>query len=307
MKILLRIIVIFALGMAGIVGYMVSFEADYIYAPERELARNPTAVGLNFRTEHLKTSDSVNLSAWYMPKANARFTLLHLHGNGGNMSSRLKQYRRWHDMGLAVLAIDYRGYGESEGTPSEAGLYADAQAAWKLLTVTYGIPSQHIIIAGRSLGCAVAAHLATTVKPAGLALEVPFSNLPDMSAAYYPWLPLRWFVHSQFDVETAVRSNHAPLLVISATADKIIPAGMAERVYESANAAAKSKPSAASNTSESTQKTPPHAIHSILSGGHNDFDTISQAAYIRLWQRWLDSLKPRQPVNWVFNQQNPHS
>jgi len=297
MKILLRIIAIFALGMGGIIGYMVSFENNYIYAPERAIAHTPAAVGLNFRSEHLKTSDGVNLSAWYMPKANARFTLLHLYGNGGNMSSRLKQYRRWHDMGLAVLAIDYRGYGKSEGTPGEAGLYADAQAAWKLLTVKYGLPSQHIIIAGRSLGCAVAAQLASRVNPAGLALEVPFTNLPDMSAAFYPWLPLRWFVHSQFDVEKAVRNNHAPLLIISATADKIIPAGMAERVYEAAKTA--------SNTGKPAQQTRPPVIYSMLSGGHNDFDSISRAAYTRLWQRWLDSLKPRQPLNWVFNQQNP--
>ncbi len=292
MKILLRVLIVFVFGLSGIVAYMVGFEKDYIYFPEREVMRNPAEVGLRFRVERLKTSDGVTLNGWYMPHTNARFTLLHLHGNRGNMGDRIKQYRRWHDMGLAVLAIDYRGYGQSEGEPGEAGLYADAQAAWKLLTGKYGIPPQNIIIAGRSLGCAVAAQLVaqlpTQVKPAGLALEVPFTSLPDMSAAHYPWLPLRWFVRSRFDVEAAVRKVQVPLLLISATADKVIPAGMAERVYV-----------AAGGNKKGAGK---QVIHSVLSGGHNNFDSISQSAYFRLWQRWLNSLTPLKPVEWVLRE-----
>jgi len=281
MKILLRLCIIMALGIGGIVAYMASFENDYIYFPDRELAQTPNDVGLVFRNISFKSEDGVVLHGWYMPYPHARFTLLHLHGNGGNMSNRIHQYRLWHAMGLAVFAFDYRGYGKSEGAPNEAGLYADAKAAWSLLIKERGLAPGEIIIAGRSLGCAVAAKLATEVNPVGLALETPFTNIPDMSEAYYPWLPLRWFVKSHLDTEAAVRQSEAPLLLISAESDEIIPEGMADRVF-------------------AAHKGP--KTRGVLPGGHNDFDVVSKRPYFRLWLGWLNTLKAVKPgsAQWVW-------
>jgi len=280
MKTLFRLLFILLTGIGAIVTYMVSFENDYIYCPDRTLVQTPHHAGLTFRDVSFNSEDGVILHGWYMPHAHPRFTLLHLHGNGGNMSNRINQYRRWHAMGLAVFAFDYRGYGQSEGAPNEAGLYADAQAAWKLLIQQHGLKPADIIIAGRSLGCAVAARLATTVNPAGLALEAPFTNIPDMSEAYYPWLPLRWFVKTQLDTEAAVRASSAPLLLISARSDEIIPAGMADRVFTAH---------------------PGPKLRGRLAGGHNNFATVSERPYVRLWLHWLHSLKTRQtaPALWV--------
>ncbi len=283
MKILFRLLAILLLGIGGAVAYMVSFENGYIYFPDREMAQTPHDAGLAFRNVSFKSGDGVTLNGWYMPYAHARFTLLHLHGNGGNMSHRINQYRRWHAMGLAVFAFDYRGYGTSAGAPSEAGLYLDAKAAWALLIKTRGLAPGNIIIAGRSLGCAVAARLAADVHPAGLALEAPFTNIPDMSQAYYPWLPLRWFVKTQFDTEAAVREAKTPLLLISAQSDEIIPAGMADRVFAAH---------------------PGQKLRGKLPGGHNDFDAVSERPYVRLWQLWLNSLKTVKlaPAQWVRGQ-----
>ncbi len=280
MKILLRLIVMLLLVIGGSVTYMVSFESDYIYFPDREIKQTSQDVGLDFREINFKTEDGITLHGWYMPHAHASFTLLHLHGNGGNMSNRLHQYQRWHALGLAVFAFDYRGYGDSEGSPSEAGFYTDAKAAWLLLMQKSGLTPAKIIIAGRSLGCAVAAKLAADVNPAGLALEVPFTSIPDMSAANYPWLPLRWFVKTHFDTEAAVRQSKVPLLLISAQSDEIIPEGMAGRIF-----AAHHGPK----------------LRGALPGGHNDFETVSKYTYFKLWQRWLNSLKivKPAPVQWV--------
>jgi len=280
MKMLFRLLFILLIGVSAIVAYMVSFENDYIYFPDRTLVQTPHNTGLAFRNVSFKSEDGLTLHGWYMPHAHARFTLLHLHGNGGNMSNRINQYRRWHAMGLAVFAFDYRGYGNSEGAPDEAGLYADAQAAWNLLIQKRGLKPADIIIAGRSLGCAVAARLATTVNPAGLALEAPFTNIPDMSEAYYPWLPLRWFVKTQLDTEAAVRESSAPLLLISAQSDEIIPHDMADRVFAAH---------------------PGPKLRGILPGGHNNFAAVSERPYVRLWLRWLYSLKALQaaPALWV--------
>jgi len=260
--------------------WMLSHESDYIYFPDRELQQTPAAVGLGFRNVRFSTDDGVILHGWYMPHPHARFTLLHLHGNGGNISNRIAQYRRWHAMGLSVFAFDYRGYGLSEGTPSEEGLHKDALAAWTLLQ-QHSAPTHGIIIAGRSLGCAVAARLAAEVKPVGLALEAPFTNLPDMTAATYPWLPLRWFVHTRLDTEAALKVQHTPLLLISAADDEIIPDWMADHIFTAAN-----QPK----------------LHASLPGGHNDFDSVSERAYLKLWRQWLSelSVKPPAPAQWVM-------
>ncbi|PIS18411.1 MAG: alpha/beta hydrolase [Zetaproteobacteria bacterium CG12_big_fil_rev_8_21_14_0_65_55_1124] len=269
MKFLLRLIVILAIAMSGTVAYMITNESDYIFFPEKTITQTPQAAGLHFTEQTFQTTDGVTLHGWYMPQRNASFTLLHMHGNAGNMSDRIEQYRRWQAMGLSVFAFDYRGYGKSDGAPDEAGLYEDARAAWKLLTGTFGIAPQRIIIAGRSLGGSVAAQLASEVKPAGLALEVPFTSIPDMSADHYPWLPLRWLVKNRFDTEQALGKIKVPLLLISAREDEIVPGWMEDRLF-------------AADTGEK--------LRGKLPGGHNDFDSISQGPYIKLWQIWLDSL-----------------
>ena len=271
MKILLRLIAMLAIAVGGSVAYMITNESAYIFFPERAITQTPQAAGLPFTEQTFQTSDGITLHGWYMPHRNASFTLLHMHGNAGNMSDRIEQYRRWHAMGLSVFAFDYRGYGKSDGVPNEAGLYEDARAAWKLLTGTLGIAPQRIIIAGRSLGCSVAAQLASEVTPAGLALEVPFTSIPDMSAEQYPWLPLRWLVKNRFDTEQALGKVKVPLLLISAREDEIVPGWMDERLFEA----------------DSGEK-----LRGKLSGGHNDFDSISKGPYIKLWKIWLGSLTP---------------
>ena len=280
MKMLMRLLVICVLAMTGSVFYITHYENDYIYHPDSAVAQTPRAVSLNFREVSFHAADGIALHGWFMPHPHARFTLLHLHGNAGNISHRLRLYRRWHALGLSVFAFDYRGFGRSEGSPSEAGLQADAEAAWHWLVHTRGIAPEHIIIAGRSLGCAVAAQLAQAVRPAGLALEAPFTSIPDMAAAYYPWLPLRRFVKTRFNTVAAAGRSHASLLLISAKNDEIIPAGMAERVFNAH---------------------PGPKMHAALAGGHNDFDVISRHKYFRLWQQWLNSLKTpdAKPVQWI--------
>lgn len=281
MKILvLRLLLILALAVGTSVAYMIANEANYIYFPEREITQTPQAVGMAFSEHRFQTSDGVKLHGWYMPQPGASFTLLHMHGNAGNISNRIEQYRRWHAMGLAVFAFDYRGYGKSDGLPDEAGLYEDARAAWTLLTGKFGLSPKRIIIAGRSLGSSVAAQLASEVTPAGLALEVPFTSIPDMSADQYPWLPLRWFVKNQFDTERALSKVKAPLLLISAREDELVPDWMEAQLFAASSG---------------------EKLRGRLPGGHNDFDSVSQRPYIKLWQIWLDSLTPPQetPLQWV--------
>jgi hypothetical protein len=140
----------------------------------------------------LTTEDGEQLSGWFIPAREPRATLLYLHGNGGNIGHRLDPIAVFNRLGLGVLIIDYRGYGDSTGRPGEEGTYEDALAAWRHLTETRGIPPQRIVLFGESLGGAVAAWLAARERPAGLVLYASFTSVPDMAQALYPLLPARW-------------------------------------------------------------------------------------------------------------------
>jgi len=278
---LTRLAVILLSTMFMVSGWMLMFEDQYIYYPIEEIDGTPKTVGLKFQDIRLTTDDGTALHGWLMPYPEARFTLLHFHGNAGNISHRLHLYEQWHRMGLSVLAIDYRGYGKSEGTPSEAGFYSDARAAWNELIKRQKIPASQIIIAGRSLGSAMAAKLATETKPAALVLETPFTNIPDMAATHYPWIiPIRFLTQTQFDTLDLISQVDAPTMVISAANDEIVPEAMSEKIYAAAHG-------------------PKFSIK--LSGNHNDFDISSSSTYAKTWHRWLNQLEggvklPASPV-----------
>ena len=176
MRLIYRFFLIAFLSLAGLSFYMMLFEESFIYFPESELQQTPASIGLTFTEYQFKTADDIVLHGWYMPHPTARFTVLHMHGNAGNISHRLSLYQRWHQMKLSVFAFDYRGYGESSGEPDEKGLYEDARAVWRLLNHELFLKPAEIIISGRSLGAAVAAKLASEKKPVGLVLETPFST-----------------------------------------------------------------------------------------------------------------------------------
>ncbi len=264
-----RLLLIIVLSFAGVSGYMALFEDQFIYFPDRSLSSTPADFAMPFDERFIVTSDGISLHGWYMPVPSAQFTLLHFHGNAGNISHRLSLYRKWQAMGLSVYAFDYRGYGKSEGEPDEAGLYEDGRAVWTDLTLHLGLKPEEVIISGRSLGAAVAAMLATEVKAAGVVLETPFTSIPDMAAFHYPWLPLRWLVKTDFDVESLVKHIRLPLLIIAARDDAIAPSWMAEHIFNAAHAL---------------------KMKIELSGGHNDFDHVSSQSYVAAWRKWIITL-----------------
>ena len=123
--------------------------------PGRELEAAPSDAGLPFDQVRIETADGVRLHGWFLPAQLARATLLFFHGNAGNISHRLDSLRIFHDLGLSVLIIDYRGFGRSEGTPSERGTARDARAAWRYLVTERSAEPERIVVFGRSLGAAI--------------------------------------------------------------------------------------------------------------------------------------------------------
>jgi fermentation-respiration switch protein FrsA (DUF1100 family) len=206
-----------------------------VYIPSRHLGATPDLVGLTYETVMLNAEDGTRINGWYIAREQPRATLLFLHGNAGNISHRLSTLSLLHDLGLSVLIIDYRGYGESEGEPSESGIYMDAEAAWQYLTEDRGIPADEILIHGRSLGGAVAAYLASQHQTQGLILESTFTSAEEMAAELYPWLPTRWLTRLDYNTRKRLAMIQIPLMVIHSPADEIIPFEQAGALYQAGN------------------------------------------------------------------------
>lgn len=268
---LLGVTVIASLGYALM---MYSIQASLIYYPTRQLEATPVAIGLDYQDVDLITSDGVAIHGWYLPRTNARATLLFLHGNGGNISDRLETLRLFHRLGLAVLIIDYRGYGRSDGEPSEQGTYLDAEAAWQWLVEQQRLAPEQIVIFGRSLGGAVAAWLAQQHPAGALLLESTFTSLPDIGSELYPFLPVRWLSRFQYATIQRLPSIHSPLWVGHSPDDELVRYHHGQRLFTAGNE-------------------PKQFFR--MSGGHNDGFLVSGAAYRQSLDDFLRRFGPAPP------------
>lgn len=205
-----------------------------IHIPDRTLVASPREAGLDYETLWLKTSDGEQLHGWYLPHKEARAVLLFFHGNAGNISHRLESLEVFHQLKLSTLIVDYRGYGDSSGRPSESGLYEDARTAYRHLVENKGVPPVRVIAFGRSLGAAVAARLAAEQPVGALWLESGFTSIPDIGAELYPFLPVRLLTRYRYDTQKALASVEAPVLVIHSPEDEIIPFSHGQSLYRAA-------------------------------------------------------------------------
>lgn len=200
----------------------------------RTLVATPEVLGLDYEDVRFTAADGVNLHAWFIPARDARATIIVFHGNAGNISHRLDTVRIFHELGLNTFLFDYRGYGQSEGRPTEAGLVLDAAAAWEQVTGRRGIPADEVILFGRSLGGALAAKQAAAATPAALILESTFTSVPDLAAELYPIFPVRLLARLQFDARAALADVAAPVLVIHSRGDEIVPFSHGEALLAAA-------------------------------------------------------------------------
>jgi fermentation-respiration switch protein FrsA (DUF1100 family) len=214
------------------------FEYRNVFQPSRRFDARGDEFGPKPEDVSLTTSDGVKLHAWFYaaPANSPRATLAVLiaHGNGGNISHRLALYRAWHQLGVNLLAFDYRGYGRSEGRPGEAGTYRDAQAAHAWL-VQRGFAPARILAHGESLGGGVVTELARREKLGGLILQSTYSRITDLGAELFPFLPARTLSRIRYDNVGKLPQVHVPVLVMHSRADTLIPFHHCEKVFAAAN------------------------------------------------------------------------
>lgn len=210
-------------------------EERFIYYPDKSVGHTPGDVGLPFDEIYLTSSDDVRLHGWFVPYPKAKTTLLWFHGNAGNISHRLENIRLLHDkVRTNIFIFDYRGYGRSEGRPSEEGTYRDGNAAVQYLRSRNDVDPKRIVFFGRSLGAAVAAELATRAECLALILESPFASVGEMARVAFPLLPLGRFLRTRYDVVEKVKRVRVPLLVLHGDRDDVIPYAHGKKVFEAA-------------------------------------------------------------------------
>ena len=207
-------------------------ERRSIYFPMKIIETTPSTLDLKFEDIYVTTDNNIKLNGWFVPGSDRADTILFFHGNGGNISHRIEKISMLHKLGLNVFIIDYRGYGKSQGRPSEKGLYMDAEAAYTYL-IEKGIKPDKIILYGESLGAAVAVDLALKKGVKALITENAFTSVKDMTKIIYPFLPA-FILESRYDSTVKLRDIDVPKLIIHSSDDEIVPFRLGRKFFEAA-------------------------------------------------------------------------
>lgn len=268
MRLMWHALGILAAAYGGFALLLAVFQSHLVFYPEtgREIIATPARINLPYEDIRLETSDGVRLHGWHIPAPQARGTVLFLHGNAGNISHRLDSVLMFHRLGYSTLIFDYRGYGNSGGTPTEQGTYRDAEAAWRHLTESRHIPPCRIVLFGESLGGAVAAWLAASHKPAALVIASGFTSVPDLAQQLYPFLPVRWLARIRYDTRESLGAVTAPVLVAHSPEDDIIPFEHGRALFAAAH--------------------PPKQFLE-LAGGHNDGFIFMRDSWVKALEDFL--------------------
>src|SRR5581483_3820995 len=216
-------------GYLGLLGYLVLAQRSLMYFPDTARA-SPAAAGLTqAEAVTLAPRDGEHVTVWHVPPRGGQPVVLYLHGNGGALSHRIDRFRALVADGTGLVALDYRGYGGSSGSPSEAGLLTDATTAYGFAVARYS--AARIALWGESLGTGVAVALAAENPVGRVILEAPFASAVAIAAREYPFVPVRWLMADQFRSDERIGRVTAPLLFLHGDRDPIVPIAEGERLF----------------------------------------------------------------------------
>jgi fermentation-respiration switch protein FrsA (DUF1100 family) len=229
MAVLKWLLVLAVVGYAGLLALMYVFQRALMYFPAAARVA-PAQAGLPRAAEvTFASSDGERLVAWYLPPDAGKPLVIYFQGNAEGLAARVGRFTWLTADGTGLLALCYRGYGGSSGTPSEDGLIRDAEAAYGFARER--TPAQRIVLFGESLGTAVAVALAAGHDVAAVILDAPFTSAAEVGAAAYPFAPVRWLMKDKFRSDERIGRVTAPLLVMHGEQDRIVPIRFGERLF----------------------------------------------------------------------------
>jgi uncharacterized protein len=225
-----------AIAYGAVLVLVFVFQSHLVFYPGmgREVMLSPQSYGLRYETVELHTADGETLQAWWVPADNARGVVLFFHGNAGNISHRLDYLLMFNRLRYTTFILDYRGYGKSTGSPSEEGTYRDAEAAWEYLRHARLAQPQDVVIAGESLGGAVATWLAVKVHPRAVLLFSTFTSVNDLGAQVYWFLPVRLLSRIGYDNLENLKRIQAPVFIAHSRDDDVVPYSHGRKLFEAA-------------------------------------------------------------------------
>ena len=238
-----------------------------IFQPTRGVDVRPEQLGIIAEEVWLHTEDEVRLHAFFLPAPNAERVVLFLHGNAGNASHRLPNAAELTRLGTHVLLLDYRGYGKSDGSPTEEGVYLDARAALDHLTNARGYALEQIFVFGRSIGAAIAIDLAQERELAGIVLEGAFPSIEEVASHVFG-APFAWLAGRRFDSSSKISRVESPLLFFHGDQDEVIDFTLGRQLYALAPE--------------------PKAFETIVGAGHNNTVSVGGRPYFARIQLFLD-------------------
>lgn len=257
--------------------FLVACEDRIIYHPYKypEGIWNPSSFNVQVEDVFFQAKDGTNLHGWYIPSANAQATLLWFHGNAGNLTHRLENIQQLQPLNLNIFIFDYRGYGKSEGKPSESGIYQDSRAAYDFLIQEKNVvPLESLFLFGRSLGGICAVEVAASNPAAGLILESVFTSAKEMAGKVFPIMPIGWAIRSKFSAIEKVPDLKLPKLFLHGTEDEIVPYKLGRKLYSAA--------------------AEPKEFYDIEGAGHNDTYGVGGPEYFSALNRFItDTLRKK--------------
>ena len=227
----LALLGIAGLGYGSLCALVYAKQDSLIYFPSSRIPVDPGELGLDFESFELNLQGST-VTGWLVRTEKDAPWVLHFHGNGGNVSNNIGYLALFEKLGFNGMIFDYRGYGRSQGVPSEAGLLEDARAVRNFLLAEQGVSPEKLVYFGESLGGGVATALAAESAPAGLILKSTFTSLTDRASEIYPFLPISWLARTRFESASRIASIEGPKLFIHGALDETVPYHHGRKLFE---------------------------------------------------------------------------
>ncbi len=233
MRLLQWVLGLAAFAYVCIVVALYLMQREILYQPPHKLRTAPADAGfLQAEEVGLNASDGEKIIAWHVPPAGERPIILFFHGNGDSIALRVSRFQEIVSDGTGLLALSFRGYSGSSGSPTEEGLLADADAAYVFASARY--PTERIVIWGYSLGTGPAVMTAAKSPIGKLILEAPYTSMADVAASVYPFVPISLLMKDQFRSDRHIQKITAPLLVVHGERDQAIAVAFGRRLFEMA-------------------------------------------------------------------------